>query len=403
MWQSRSKIISFVVLLLSICYVTNLKSQILQPQDTLKLDTSKIVESVHPQDVKKAKVQIDFSGFVKVNTFYDRFGLDGTEGFIPFNIPVDSFRNVNSTGLYIGARQSRFGLKANKLTKLGPVKAYIEMDFAGNEGQYNLRLRHAYGQIGFFTVGHTWTTFTDLEAIPYTVDYEGPNSFVGVRQGLIRFEQDLSHSLEYGFSFENPSSDFFNPYDSTGLRKRQSDFDIVGRIKWKKSNGHFQIAAIQRNITYLNINTQRNSLFGWGVLVSGIFKIKKKGKVYLQYVVGKGVARYIGGLEGNQLDAFPDGEGELELLLAYGGYLAYEQIWGDKFFSTLIFGQTRLGETKLTPDNFYKYSFYGSINTFFNLLENLQFGGEFTIGNRVNKDGKRGIAERFQAMAKFTF
>jgi hypothetical protein len=380
-----------------------LQSQILQPQDTLKLDTSKIVESAHPQDVKKAKVKIEFNGFVKLNSFYDRHGLEGTEGFIPYNIPIDSLKNVNSTGLYIGARQSRFGLEANSLTKLGPVKAYIEMDFAGSEGQYNLRLRHAYGQIGFFTVGHTWTTFTDLEAIPYTVDYEGPNSIVAVRQGLVRFEQDLSNSFEYGFSIENPSSDFFNPYDSTGLRKRQTDFDIVGRIKWKKPKVHFQLAALQRNISYLNINTQRNHLFGWGVLASGVFRIKEKGKVYLQYVVGKGIARYIGGLEGRQLDAFPDGEGELELLLAYGGYLAYEQTWGDKFFSTLILGQTNMGETKLTPDNFYSYSFYGSINTFFNLLENLQFGGEFTIGNRTNKDGKSGYAERFQAMAKFTF
>ena len=55
------------------------------------------------------------------------------------------------------------------------------------------------------------------------------------------------------------------------------------------------------------------------------------------------------------------------------------------------------------PDDFYSYSLYGSINTFFNLLENLQLGGELTIGNRVNKNGKTGYAERFQAMVKFIF
>ena len=153
MLSHRTQIFGFW--LLFFCYAaSNLNAQLLQPSDTLILDTSKIVIATHPQDVENTKVQIGFRGFVKLNTFYDRFGLEGTEGFIPYNIPVDSFRNVNSTGLYIGARQSRFGLEAEKLTKLGPVRAYIETDFAGSEGQYNLRLRHAYGQIAFVTVGY---------------------------------------------------------------------------------------------------------------------------------------------------------------------------------------------------------------------------------------------------------
>ena len=399
---SKTKLLTFLLFLISF-NIPSLRAQVLAPQDTLKLDTSKIVESVHPQDVKKAKVQIGFSGFVKLNTYYDRFGLEGTEGFVPYNIPIDSFRNVNSTGLYIGARQSRFGLEATKLTSLGPVKAYIEADFAGTEGRYNMRLRHAYGQIAYFTVGHTWTTFTDLEAIPYTVDFEGPNSLIGVRQGLIRFEQNLSKRIEYGLGVENPSSDFYNPYDSTGLRKRQTDFDLVVRIKWKKKHSHIQLAGVGRRISYLNINAERKAILGWGVLLSGVFNIKEKEKIYFQYIIGKGVARYIGGLEGKQLDAYPNNNGEIEALPVYGGYFAFEHIWGKKFFSTIILGQTSLGSIDGLPPNFYSYSFYGSINTFFNLLENLQLGGELTIGNRVNKDLKTGFAERFQFMAKFTF
>ena len=206
------------------------------------------------------------------------------------------------------------------------MKAYIEADFAGTEGRYNMRLRHAYGQIAYFTVGHTWTTFTDLEAIPYTVDFEGPNSLIGVRQGLIRFEQNLSKRIEYGLGVENPSSDFYNPYDSTGLRKRQTDFDLVVRIKWKKKHSHIQLAGVGRRISYLNINAERKAILGWGVLLSGVFNIKEKEKIYFQYIIGKGVARYIGGLEGKQLDAYPNNKGEIEALPVYGGYFAFEHI-----------------------------------------------------------------------------
>ena len=50
-------------------FINHLNAQLLEPNDTLRVDTAKIVVSAHPQDVEIAKVQIGFRGFVKLNTF----------------------------------------------------------------------------------------------------------------------------------------------------------------------------------------------------------------------------------------------------------------------------------------------------------------------------------------------
>ena len=39
--------------------------------ETMRTDTSKLVKSVHPQDLEEAKLQIRWRGYVKFNTYYD--------------------------------------------------------------------------------------------------------------------------------------------------------------------------------------------------------------------------------------------------------------------------------------------------------------------------------------------
>lgn len=130
--------------------------------DTLKTDTSKLVKSVHPQDLEEAKLRIRWRGYVKFNSYYDYSGLKSAEGFLTYEIPVDPHLNKNYTGLYAGARQSRLGMETRINSKIGLLRTYIEGDFAGSNYPLAFRLRHAYGQIGFWTLGHplqTWLPF----------------------------------------------------------------------------------------------------------------------------------------------------------------------------------------------------------------------------------------------------
>lgn len=86
----------------------------------------------------------------------------------------------------------------------------MESDFfgQGTDRSDSLRLRHAYGTIGRFTAGQTWTTFTDPSAVPQTLDFEGAVSNVNRRQGLVRWTQPIAgDDLTFAIALENPNID----------------------------------------------------------------------------------------------------------------------------------------------------------------------------------------------------
>jgi len=374
----------------------------MDPADTAKLDTTKVVTAEYSQETKGAQFQVRFKGFVKLNTFYDFEGMRSTEGFNPFDIVQDSALNRQLQGFYIGARQSRIGFESSIITPIGLIETYIEGDFAGDNTGFAFRLRHAYGKVQYFTIGQTWSTFTDLESIPLTVDKDGPNSGTFVRQGLIRFEKKFKENAEFGVSIENPLKDFFNPFDSSGV-DFQRDGDFIGRLKMRHRKGHIQFAAVSRLISFTNVFGNKDFKGGFGAMISGTHAIYEKGKFLYNGLGGKGISRYIGGLEGKGQDAYPNAEGSFDLIPVIAATFAYEQLWTDQLVSTIIFGFTNLFTTESQPDEQFDNNQYISVNTFYNILSNLQIGFEFSWGDRQNKDGNTQDASRLQLMAKFDF
>lgn len=370
--------------------------------DTLKTDTSKLVKAVHPQDLEEAKLQIRWRGYVKFNAYYDYSGLKSTEGFLTYEIPVDPNLNKNYTGLYAGARQSRLGMETRISSKIGLIRTYIEGDFAGSNYPLAFRLRHAYGQIGFWTLGHTWSTFADLAAIPRTVDLEGPNSGVFVRHGLIRYERRDGEELEYGFSLENPRKDFQNPYDSLGIDLQQS-FDLAGRLRFEPGEiGHLQFAAIFREIFYSH-PTGPKHIPGFGFQVSGSINSSEKTRVKFQLVYGSAISRYITTLEGRGLDVYPRDDGIMDPLRSSGSYLSFEYFWRHNWSFSTIAGMVNLWYPRSQPGDSFRSSYYGSANVFWEPIEILRVGTELTVGQRINHDRQSGTATRMQFAAIFYF
>ena len=54
------------------------------------------------------------------------------------------------------------------------MRLFIESDFAGV--RRTMRLRHAFLQTNRFVVGQTWSTFSNPEADPIGIDFEGLNA-----------------------------------------------------------------------------------------------------------------------------------------------------------------------------------------------------------------------------------
>jgi hypothetical protein len=381
-------------------FSTRIDTIALQP---VKADTSRVVKDVNPQDLASSKYQIKFMGSIRANAYYDFTGMTSTEGFMPYDIPVGEDKVEGLSSVYAGARQSRIGVEGNANTRVGKIKTYIEADFASKSESF-LRLRHAYAEWNFFKIGYSWSTFMDNSSLPTTVDFEGPNSSLSKRHGILRYERKYGQRSIAGISLESPESDYYNPADSLLENKnKQSNFDFAARYKYFNKLGHFQIAGIFRRIQFLN-QTKMDVLYGWGVLLSTNIDINEHNILFGQYSLGQGIANYYVGFVGRELDAVYDPVIEkMTLKSIRGGFLTYSHIFNPSWRFSLTSGTSNIkGKDFESPDTF-KSSRYFASNVFFNPIGTIRLGIEITAGSRTNLDTQKGTATRIAFLANFDF
>jgi len=59
---------------------------------------------------------------------------------------------------------------------------------------HGFRLRHAYGTLGNFLAGQTWTNFMNPSSLPETLDFGGPVGQIFDRQAQVRWTQSFGAS-----------------------------------------------------------------------------------------------------------------------------------------------------------------------------------------------------------------
>ena len=90
-----------------------------------------------------------------------------------------------------------------------------------------MRLRHAFLQTDHFVVGQTWSTFSDPEAEPIGIDFEGLNAISQFRQPQIRWTPAIRWRYQLALSLENPAPDL------TGAEGVNLTPDFVVRLRWE--------------------------------------------------------------------------------------------------------------------------------------------------------------------------
>src|SRR4029077_8432752 len=107
----------------------------------------------------------------------------------------------------------------------GPMRTFIESDFAGS-GR-TMRLRHAFIQTNHFVVGQTWSTFSDPEAEPIGIDFEGLNAISLFRQPQVRWTKMIRSRYDLALALENPSPAL------TRAQGVNLTPDFVVRVRWE--------------------------------------------------------------------------------------------------------------------------------------------------------------------------
>ena len=361
-------------------------------------------ETEQPEKVEN-KGTLDFYGFAMLDSGHD-FGVVDPAWFdVVRPTKLNSFpHQFGANGnTYFSVRQTRFGVKSLTPTPLGDLKTIFEFELFGtgvDAGQTTFRLRHAYGQLGKFGGGQTWSPFMDIDVFPNTVEYWGPSGMVFFRNVQVRWEPVQGKS-NLVFALERPGASA----DGGTYSGRVELQNVVPQFKWPDLSGHgrfarnwgyVQVGAIVRKIAWVDQNPDQFNLsgtaIGWGVNVSSNLNVTEKDVAKLSFVYGDGIENYMNdapvdvGVENTFSNPTRPIKG---VALPITGVVAFlDHSWNDKYTSSMGYSMVNINNSSGQNPSDYHQGHYAIANLLYHPMKRVMVGGEFQFGRRVNaRDG----------------
>ena len=320
----------------------------------------------------------------------DAAKADGADGQTNFS--------VSPTRLYL---ETRTPIQQHRLT------TFLSMDFYGDAFGVSPdpRMRQAYGEIsgilfgGDLLAGQAWSTFADLEAFPNTLDFQGPNSFFGTRQPLVRWTRGIGEGLKLMIAAETPDNHIIEAADALTAWP-----DGVLSLVWDQAPVHLMGSFVARDLRASFNNGPTESAFGWGGSVSGkvgVPFIAEKDFMTFSVTYGEGIGS---DLNDQPSDAVFDSAGTgLEAIPVFGWFASYQHWWSRQFNSTVVYGSLEADNREAQSPDSFKSSQYASGNFVWMPDERWLVGIEGLWGEREDKDGADGTDFRTQFTTRFSF
>jgi len=350
---------------------------------------------------------LKIGGYFKTDFIYDLKPAGNAESFIPSSIPIPTVVGVNNAT--VSVRPTRLSLDFRiPSTTLGDVRFYVEGDLFGTNAT-TPRLRHAYAQVRNVLIGQTFSNFMDPDGFPDTLDFQGPNGMVSIRNPQLRYGFALTPSTTFYISVEKPSSDIIFKTPQFTSQPNAPSPDGAIRLRQEFERGHFQVAAIFRSIAAFVPTTptpKTDSVFGWGVNVSTGVKTFGKDNLIFAVASGHGISRYLQDTSGLGIDAEPKSATSSKATPAVGVEAAYQHYWLKNLRSSAVYSYAAVNNTAFfasaTPGT-YNHATYTGSNLIWNPYGSLNIGAEFLYGWAMEQSGLKANAPRIQFSAKYSF
>lgn len=376
------------------------------PDSTSKTSAAK-AQDVSPTDrteaqEKEEKPEVDIYGFAMMDLGYNFGQIDPNWFDVVRPTKLPAFHNEfgHNGVLFAGVRQSRFGIKSNVPTNYGDFKAVFEFELFGvgvDAGQTTFRLRHAYGELGQFLAGQTWSPFMDPDVFPNSIEYWGPNGMVFFRNVQLRWQPVHHGNHQVMIALERPgaSADLGRVQDRDiiqGVRSRFPAPDVSGRVRYGNERTYLQVAGMFRYIAWDdNAPTTTTNLsghaYGWGSHISSNVGVSKKDTLRMSVVYGHGIENYMN-------DAPVDVAPRLSLnihkpitgdaLPVLGVVAFYDRYWSEKWSTSVGWSMVNINNTPLQLPSSFRRGHYGLVNLLYYPVKNVMMGGEFQWGRRDN-------------------
>lgn len=364
-----------------------------------------------------SNTSVTLGGYVKLDAVFSNpsAGVD-TKGDLfldPTAIPVGPTAGNNERNqVKFGARESRLFVKTNTPTSVGDLNTHVEFDFYGADGNesvsnsHGFRLRHAYGTLGNFLAGQTWTNFMNPASLPDTLDFGGPVGQIFDRQAQVRWTQPFggpgsATSGQWSVGVENPEAVVQIPGGASFRADTDRLPDVTGQILFNTSIGKISVHGLVRQVR-VDAKTPAvvDEKLGGAVSVAGVIPTVGKDDFRFTASAGNAIGRYSDGF-------FPDGvvgsDGQIRLPKQWGWFAAYRHYWFDQLRSNLVLSTAGENNPAGAPASTNKSTRSAHVNLIWSPVANSDLGLEYIYADRETEDGLKGHLNRLQASAKYAF
>ncbi len=251
---------------------------------------------------------MDIYGFAMTDSGYN-FGTIDPNWFDvvrPTKLPAFANEFGPNGQTFWGVRQTRFGVKTSTPTSLGDLKTIFEFELFGtgvDAGQTTFRLRHAWGEMGHFGAGQTWSPFMDIGVFPNSIEYWGPNGMVFFRNVQFRWTPIKTDRNTFMIAAERPGASadqgvYSGRIELSNITPQFILPDLSMQGHFNRKWGYFQIASMFRRIAWVDNNATpklnlSGSAFGWGINASSNLKFGENTTGRLSLVYGHGIQNYM--------------------------------------------------------------------------------------------------------------
>jgi DcaP outer membrane protein len=352
-------------------------------------------------EITERQNSVSFYGFTMLDSGYD-FGQINPNWYDvvrPTQLP--SFKNefAPSGNVYASVRQTRFGVKSSTPTPYGDLNTIFEFELFGtgvDAGQTTFRLRHAYGELGQFGAGQTWSPFMDIGVFPNTVEYWGPSGMVFFRNVQIRWMPIRKKTGSVTIALERPGASgdqgtYSDRIELSNIRPRFNFPDLSGNARIDRNWGYLQVAGIVRKIGWVDVSGNPvnlgASVVGWGVNTTSNLNLSKNNVAKLAFVYGAGIENYMDdapvdvGIQNQPNSPIPIKGVALPVL----GVVAFlDHSWNKHFTSSVGYSLVDIQNSNAQKPADFHQGDYAIANLLYHPIPRVMMGSEFQFGRRVN-------------------
>jgi hypothetical protein len=369
-------------------------------------------------DRPAARVQV--YGFAMLDLIYDLNQVDPNwfDMVRPSKLPAFANQFGEDGNFWASVRPSRLGVRSWLPTALGEVKTEFELDLLGvgpDAGQTTFHLRQAWGELGSFLAGQTFSPFMDPDIFPNDLEFWGPNGMVFYRNVQVRWTPIRGHD-RLAFALERPgangdSGEFADRVELQHIDDRFPYPDFSAQYRRSGDWGHVQLSGLVRYIGWKDTLADAFDLsghaIGWGFNLASVWKASKSVTLKLEVTYGEGIATY---MRDAPTDVAAAVNADLhrpvvgKALPIFGMVSFCEIPWSDRFRSAIGYSRLDVSNSNAQLPSAFKAGQYALADLLYYPVKDVMTGLELQWGRRRNfSDGFAVDDYRLQFSAKYSF